>query len=885
MSLSAGARLGPYEVLSPLGAGGMGEVYRARDTKLGREVAIKVLPAELSADRDRLTRFEQEARSASALNHPNIVTIYEIGRADSVSYISMELVQGRTLRELLSEGSLPPKRLLALSVQIGDGLARAHEAGIVHRDLKPENLMVTREGFVKILDFGLAKLVETPGSEISQLATTGEPTRPGVVLGTVGYMSPEQATGRPADFRSDQFSLGSILYEMATGKRAFSRGSAAETLAAIIREEPEPIRSLVPQIPVALRWVIERCLAKDPEERYASTRDLARDLAHLRDHASEVSQEIVAAPPRRRRLLGVALAAGLLLAAALALFVGLRLRREPNLRPVRFAVPIPPGTNYSPEKSGSRGVTVSPDGTRLVIEAFSKGRRRLFLRLFDSEKTIELEGTAGASAHFWSPDSRFIAFFADGKLKKIPAAGGPAEDLCEADRERLGTWNREGTILFSQLAPTPQGIYRVSDRGGEAERVTSIDPSRHEVRHFWPHFLPDSRRFLYLASINPPEPAVGRHELRVSALDSKESRTVARLDSRAEYVTPGYLVYARDGALFAQSFDEKKALLSGEPLLVAESVNYFFGPANAAFSVSQTAVLAYETAAPPSKLVWFDREGREIGQLGQPSVVDGLRISHEGGKVAVDIGERRTGTSDIWLFELTRGVSTRLHSDSADEILPVWSPDGSRLLYRSDRKGPPDIYEIAVGVPGSERPLLEQEGVQEPEDISRDGRLLAYLNDVRATADIWLLPLQGERKPSPWLRTRFDERSPRFSPDGRWIAYESDESGNAEIYVALTAGGGEKRRLSPEGGRRPRWRRDGKELYYIAPGGFLMALPVALGPPLDVGAPVPLFHLEPEIENYDVAPDGSRFLVSMPLEKVRESPIRVIVNWTALLPK
>ncbi len=859
----------------------MGEVWRARDTRLSREVALKVLPEELALDRERLSRFEQEARAASALNHPNIVTIYEIGQADSVSYIAMELVQGRTLREVIVEGPVPPKRVLAFAAQIADALAKAHEAGIVHRDLKPENLMVTREGFVKILDFGLAKLALPESGEISAMPTLAKlETHPGVVLGTVGYMSPEQASGKRVDFRSDQFSLGSILYEMVTGKRAFSRSTTAESLVAIIREEPESIGSLVPQVPVSVRWVIERCLAKDPEERYASTRDLARDLTHLRDHLSEVGLE--AAPvvlARRLGWLGPALIAGLLLAAALAVFAAFRWRRQPPVRPMRFSVPIPAGATYAPGEV-DRGFAISPDGTRLAIEAVSRGHRRLYLRPLDSEKAAELENTTGAEAPFWSPDSRFIAFFADGKLKKIPAAGGPPEDLCAASFDIVGSWSRAGTILFSQMFPR-LGIYRVSEKGGEAAPVTSGDPSRGEVSDIWPHFLPDGRRFLYVDWVL----GHAARELRVGSLDSKESRVVTRLDSMAEHASPGYLLFVRDATLFAQPFDASRARLHGEPLLVAESVHYFYGPAHASFSVSQTGVLAYQAAAPPSRLVWFDRAGKEIGPLGQPAVLNGFRISAEGGRVAAAIEDRRTGTSDVWVLEPQRGISTRLHSDPVDEGSPVWSPDGSKVLYRSDRLGVPDIYEIAVGVPGSERRLLEQEGVQQPEDISSDGRLLVYCNNIAQTTapDIWILPLVGDPKPLPWLQTRFAKTSPRFSPDGRWIAYESDESGDPEIYVALTKGAGEKKRLSPAGGSRPRWRRDGKELYYVAPDGFVMAVPMALGPQLEPGAPVPLFRAEGQIENYDVTPDGSRFLVSTPVEKVRESPLRVILNWPAAL--
>src|SRR5215470_8023180 len=392
MRLKAGDRLGPYEILTPLGAGGMGEVYRARDPRLGRDVAIKVLPVSVSSDPDRLHRFEQEARSASALNHPGIVTIYEIGHADSHSYIAMELVQGRTLREVTAEGALPTKRLLSLGAQFSDALARAHGAGIVHRDLKPENLMVTRDGFVKILDFGLAKLALPESGGSSELPTLARPeTAPGIVLGTVGYMSPEQASGKPVDFHSDQFSLGSILYEMATGRRAFSRGTTAESLAAIIREEPESVESLAPASPVTLRWLIERCLAKDPEERYASTRDLARDLAHLRDHLSEVSGETARSLVKpRKKWIVPALTIATLFAVALAVWSASTRKPQSSGRPIRFSVPIPPGTTYAPPEV-SRGVSVSPDGSRLVIEAFSKGRRRLFVRSLDSEEATELE--------------------------------------------------------------------------------------------------------------------------------------------------------------------------------------------------------------------------------------------------------------------------------------------------------------------------------------------------------------------------------------------------------------------------------------------------------------------------------------------------------------
>ncbi len=874
MPLTATTRLGAYEILSPLGAGGMGEVYRARDTRLGREVAIKVLPPEVSADRDRLARFEREARAASALNHPNIVTIYEIGSADSVSYISMELVQGTTLRDLIAEGPIPISRLLALSVQITDGLARAHEAGIVHRDLKPENLMVTREGLVKILDFGLAKLVAASAPELSQLATVAASTGPGVVLGTVGYMSPEQAAGRPAGFSSDQFSLGSILYEMATGKRAFARGSAAETMAAIIREEPEPLAGLAPEIPAALRWVIERCLAKDPHERYASTRDLARDLAQLRDHASETSQRASPARVHRRASwLWPVATATLIVVAALALLIGLRERNEPTLRTLRFSVPMPAGVSLQ------RPVAViSPDGRRLAIEATREGRRRIFLRALDSDKTVELEGTLDAAATSWSPDSRFLAFYSDGKLKKVAIAGGPPVDLCSAALSAAVGWSRDGTILYPQRGDTA-GLFRVSDQGGQPIRVTTVAPS--EDNHFWPHFLPDGRRFLYLAN-RAPGSGLAR-ELRQGSLDSKESRVVARLDSRAEYIAPGYLAYAREATLMVQRFDERSGRLRGEPVPIVDGIGYFMGNGSAAFSFSRNGILVYATAPPPSRVTWLGRDGKTIGPLGAPSVIGTFRISPDGSRVAMSISERRTLAGDIWLFDRGRGIPTRLHFDAAGETRPVWSPDGAVLAYSSDRNGPPDIVTMEMnGGRGNERPLFAGPGIEQPEDFSRDGRYLAFTSTSQwPNWDIWLLPMRGG-EPIPWLRTPSSESSPRFSPDGRWIAYDSYESGAIEIYVARTDGAGDRRRLSPSGGEKPRWRADGRELYYIGPAGLIMAVPVSPGAQLTSGDPVPLFHVE-DIEDFDVTADGSRFLVSAPAEKSAESRIRVIVNWTTLL--
>ena len=882
MTLASGSRLGPYEIVTPIGAGGMGEVYRARDTRLGRDVAVKVLPASFSTDPDRLRRFEQEARAAGILNHPNVTAVYDIGTVDGSPYVVSELLEGETLRSRLGGGPLAPRRATEYAVQIAHGLSAAHEKGIVHRDLKPENLFVTKDGRVKILDFGLAKLLQPDGAgpqtNFPTAAASAE-TEPGVVLGTLGYMSPEQVRGRPADARSDIFSFGAILYEMLSGKRAFHRDTAADTMSAILREDPPDLSSTNRQVSPTLDRIIRHCLEKDPEARFHSAHDLAFQLQFP---ASDETSGIAAAPAAKRRTPAALLTVGaiaLLLGGALTIFLLRRPAPTRALQPVRFSVPMPPGTAYAPNDI-SRGLSISPDGTRLVVEALSNGRRRLFLRSLDSDKFTELEGSLGASAHFWSPDSRFIAFFADGKLKKIPAAGGPAEELCPAPYDWVGTWGRDGTILFSQIPPGEPGIFRVSDRGGEPVRVLGVDPSD-PVALLWPEFLPDGRRFLFQALA----PNMTSRELRVGSLASREVRAITQLASRVEYAQPGYLIYVRDNALFAQPFDAKKAALSGEPSLLAENVHHFFGPGHAAFSVSQAGVLVYQAAETPVRLVWFDREGKEVGVLGQPTVVKFVRISPDGNRIAVDVEDSRFGTSDLWVFEAASGASTRLTSGQIDENAPVWTPDGARLVFRVDDKGPPDIAQMVVGSPGSERSLLILPGVQQPEDISPDGRRLIFLNDAASTADIWLASLEGDHQPKPWLRSPFNEWNPRFSPDGRWIAYDSNESGTREIYVALTDGAGEKKRLSTAGGRQPRWRRDGKELDYIAPDGSIMTVPIVLGARLEAATPKPLFRVESGIRNFDMAPDGNRFLVSTPVEKSPESPIRVILNWDAALKR
>jgi Tol biopolymer transport system component len=869
----------------------MGEVYRARDTRLGRTVALKILPESLSADADRLARFEQEARSASALNHPHIVTVFDVGQWEGGPYIAMELVEGESLRDLLAEGPLPLRKALTLGAQLAEGLAKAHDAGIVHRDLKPENVMVSRDGFVKILDFGLAKLTQSLSEGLSREETApgGPPTAAGTLVGTVGYMSPEQAGGRAVDFRSDQFSLGAILFELLTGKRAFARDTAVETLSAIIREEPPKIESYSPSTPEPVRWIAARCLAKDPDGRYTSTRDLARELAGLVERLSRGALEgaDIGAAAARLRLASPLGIAAMALAALAAGAGSVWLLRRPETRVsasprvLRYSLPAPPGAVVTFGEIHS-SVVVSPDGKDVVIRAFSGGRERLFVRSLDGTETRLLEGAESGSSPVFSPDGRTLAFFAEGKLKKVPIAGGPPETICDARHEGDGTWSPSGDVLFAQIAPVP-GIYRVSAAGGKPERITRPEEDRKGGIDLWPHFLPGGRSFLYVALTFPPSGAAVAHDLRIGSLDGQPFKKLTAVEGRAQYAA-GFLLTVREGSLLAQRFDVENSRLEGTPQRVASEVHQHYGPGHAGFSVSPE-VLVYQRREPDQRLVWFDRSGRELSELPTRAPVEGFRISPDGQRLALDIQNRRSGTSDIWIQDLARGAPTRLHFDPTDETRPVWFPDGRRIAYCSDRRGPPDIYTMDLGAPGEERGLLQLPAVELSLDVSPDGLWLAFEQDARVTGtDLWLLPLSGESAPRPFLKTPFDESDLRFSGDGKWVAYVSDESGRPEIYITPFDRSGEKIRVSTAGGRLPRWPRDGGELCWVAPGGELMAAAVRVsGAQVRIGAPTPLFRVETGIGQFDVSHDGGKFLVGTPLSKVAEPPIEVVVNWMAAL--
>src|SRR5215813_3139485 len=799
MTLATGTKLGPYEIQAPLGAGGMGDVYRARDTSLGRDVAIKVLPAAFSENTDRLRRFEQEAQAAGALNHPNILIIHHVGTHDGAPYTVSEFLEGETLRERLHGGALPQRKAIDYSLQIAHGLAAAHEKGIIHRDLKPENIFITNDGRVKILDFGLAKLTGMGEADRSQtdIPTRRVDTDPGIVMGTVGYISPEQLRGRRADHRSDIFAFGAILYEMLSGKRAFHGESTADTMSAILHQDPSELSGTNKNVNPALERVMQHCLEKNPEERFHSASDLAFAIQALSGSAPVSGQTVAMAsrfPPSRlsKSLPWIAAAVFALVSIIMIPFAISSLRRGPA-KVVRSAILPPENSNFNALSL----FAVSPDGLRLAFVARGPSSAMLWVRPLDSLTAQPLAGTDGAtngSPPFWSPDNRFIGFFAGGKLKTIDISGGPPQTLCDAPNPRGGTWNREGVIVFSPNTSGP--LQRVSAAGGAATAVTKLDESRRQATHRWPYFLPDGHHFLYrIGGLAGPTSQNENNGIYLGSLDSNEQKLILRTESAA--YASGYLLFGREGTLMAQAFDDGTFQLKGDAFPIAERLQVDFGGARAIFSVSENGILAFQSGVPRgiSQLIWFDRGGKQVGQLSELGFYVSPRLSPDEREAAVGIFDTNAGSTDIWLYELARNLPTRFTFDPAFEANPVWSPDGRRLVFTSNRKGVFDIYQKASSGASSDELLLESNESKVATSLSADGRFVAYTDtDTKANTkqDLWILPLFGDRKPFPFLQTQFNEFGAQFSPDGRWLAYVSDESGNNQIYLTPFPGPGGK---------------------------------------------------------------------------------------------
>jgi eukaryotic-like serine/threonine-protein kinase len=892
--LNTGTRLGPYEILSSVGAGGMGEVYRARDTRLDRIVAIKVLPAHLADKPELRERFEREARVVASLNHPHICVLHDIGQQDGIDFLVMEYLEGETLAQRLLKGPLPLDQALQYAIEISDALDKAHRKGVTHRDLKPGNIMLTKTG-TKLLDFGLAKLKQEVGPAkvpLSELPTASGPlTAQGSIVGTLQYMAPEQLEGKEVDSRTDIFAFGAVVYEMATGKRAFEGKSQASLIAAILEREPPAMSSLQPMTPPALDRVVKKCLAKEPEKRWQAASDVCDELRWIAEGGSQVG---LAAPLGSRRKVGERLAwsvavATLVAALAAGAFVYLH-RAQPGAETVRFSI-SPPETQslagVATVTSGSAApLSVSPDGRRIAFVAGSPhGEYLLWVRSLDTLAAQALAGTEGASAPFWSPDSTAIGFFAGGKLKKIDASGGPAITLCEAPDNRGGTWSRDGVIVFNPGNRT--ALQKVSASGGVPTAATVLGPG--ETAHFRPFFLPDGRHFVYRAYTGSGTSG----PIYAGSLDSPERKSLLDADASNVVYSQGHLLFLRETTLMAQPFDTRRLTLTGGAFPIAEQIEtQGLFPPSGVFSASENGVLAYQTggAAGISQFVWFDRTGKQIGVLGDPAAYGGpIELSPDGRQALVSIPGEAGNGRDVWLYDVSRGLRTRFTFDQASGFALIWSPDGSRIVFNSRRKGHSDMFQKASNGAGAEEVLLEDSLDKFPTSWSPDGRFILYgLFGTSTGNDLFVLPLFGDRRPFPFLQTRFNEEDGRFSPDGRLVAYISNESGKYEVYVAPFPGPGGKWQISTSGGAYPRWRRDGNEIFYLSLDNKLMAAAVnGKGSSFEVGAVKPLFQTRATgvADRYAVSADGQRFLIDTAPEHAASAPITIVLNWAAGLKK
>jgi eukaryotic-like serine/threonine-protein kinase len=897
-----GQTISKYRIVKKLGQGAMGVVYQADDIELVRSVAVKFLHDALSDDPRALERFGREARAASALNHPNICAVYEVGRHEGRPFIAMEYVSGKSLDQLIMQDGLPSHLVLNYAAQMTDALAAAHSAGVVHRDLKPSNVIVSQDGLAKLLDFGLAKVCPPAGVDLTAPPAETPLTGEGTILGTLQYMAPEQLEGREADPRTDIFALGAVIYEMATGLKAFEGKSQASLIAAILERHPLPISSVRPMAATGLDRIVATCLAKKPGDRWQSARDLLRELQWLTE-GREPQAEVVAGLRASRVLPWVLFAATLVALVALAT-VHYRYRTgETSL--VRFKVPLPPtGRPWQDFPA------VSPDGRLVAFSSYTADDKlRLWIYSLASMTTRQLpEVTEGASRPFWSPDSRFIAFFSrdtnkvDDRLhfylKRIDVTTGVTQTVCETqDPPGSGSWSKDGVILFSQAGFTgsdiqPSMLYRVPAVGGEVRPVLRLDASRQERSLIEPQFLPDGRHFLY-RSVAGPE---GRETdaIYAASLDSKETQLVAALASNARFVPPGFLLFGRQETLFAQPFNAQKLQLFGEPVLVdAEQVARRPSPAAVSlFSASQNGVLVHVNAVSPNvQLAWYKRDGARLGSVGEPGQYGNMRISPDETKLALDRADDRTGLRDVWAVQLSSGIFTRVTFGPGNNIGPEWSPDGREVAFSSDRRvsGLYDVYRKPIGGGNDELLVVSDDQSRTPQQWFRDGSILLNSWGGQAVAGhnlFYRLPLLGDHKLVLLRRGNkeyFSDDAPMVSSDGRCAAYYSDESGRTEVYLASFPSFQEARRVSDSGGGAPMWRKDGKELFYVTPDGKFMSVAVKCGLRPTSGVPKFLFQLPFPVDIrwivYSVADNGNTFILGEPVDKDRS--LTVVLNWTA----
>ena len=883
MALTSGTKLGPYEIQSPLGAGGMGEVYRARDIRLDRTVAVKVLASHLSSSPELKQRMEREARAISSLNHPNICHLYDIGSQDGADYLVMEFLEGETLAERLHKGALPLNETLKIGIAVAEALAVAHRHGIVHRDLKPGNIMLTKSG-AKLMDFGLAKSAvgglgsaasSAPLLSAAQTMSQASPVSPlttaGTMIGTIQYMSPEQIEGKEADARSDLFALGAVLYEMVTGARPFEGKSQISVASAILEKEPAPISVVQPLTPPAFEYIVSACLAKNPDDRVQTAHDVGLQLRWI-GQSGTTTLRSKGKNGKHREILAWLTAGGLaLLLVALTLFWRGSKGAEQT---TYFSAPLP---------FAARDVAVSPNGHTVAIVGHREADRNNVVWIYEpgSQESTSLANTEGATFPFWSPDGQSLAFFADGKLKKLSLAGGPVQTLCDAPTGRGGTWNRDGVIIFTPSGHLGVGLYRISASGGTATQITIPDKNLTEDSHRWPLFLPDGIHYLYSAIH-----LSGRRDLSsvfVGSLNSNEKRLVTKTSANVAYIAP-YLLFYRDQTLFGQRFDANTFELTGEPIPILTDVQYSPRISRAVFAASNTHLLVAQKAGDTgaSQFVWFNRQGQEIGTALKPGIYGNMMLSPNGKIVAADTTDPASQNTDIWAYDVETQSAKRLTFDPAIDSLPIWSPDGTRMVFASNRGVTFDLY-LKDTNGAQEETHIPQDGPDRfPSDWSHDGKYVLY----ERGADLWLLTIP-ELRTTQFLKASSTLKNGQFSPDGKWVAYSSNESGRWEVYVTSFPEAHGKWQVSNAGGDQPKWRSDGKELFYLAPDSRMMAVPVNTGANFDPGTPAALFQANPrdlvatsEQFSYDVSKDGQKFLINTQL-KTGTAPMSVVLNWSA----
>jgi eukaryotic-like serine/threonine-protein kinase len=892
MALTPGSKLGPYEIASSLGEGGMGEVYRARDTRLERTVAIKILPAQVSNDPVRKQRFEREAKTISSLNHPNICTLYDIGSQDGVDYLVMECVEGETLAKRLEKGPLALDQVLKYGAQLADALDKAHRAGIVHRDLKPGNIMLTASG-AKLLDFGLAK----PAAQVSAMTLTAAATQPtpvtqeGMVVGTFQYMSPEQVEGKELDGRTDIFSLGAVLYEMLTGKKAFEGKSQLTVASAILEKEPAPISTVKPMTPPAMDHVIRRCLAKEQQKRWQNAADLSCELQWIAEGGSQAGAPSLQLPHHKLRERIAWTVAAVLAVVAIAFAVAFGSKGFSSKSPttampvVRFDIPLTPYESSAFSfLTLDRGVTISADGNRIVFRVPGRSGAQLFLRNINASQSAAIPGTENAVYPFFSPDGESIGFFAAGKLKRVAFAGGAPAIVCDAQNlQGSAAWGVDGNIYFSSGAPwakSTTGLWRVPADGGPPERIGV--PVTDVVAEMTPIVLPGSD-----AILEGIWDGKGFDTWRIDALrvGTGERRTVLRNAYSPRFLSSGFLVFVRDANLFAVAFDPKRLEIRGNPVSVVEGVLSALPYGIAQYDVSSNGDLVFVgsgSSALQNHLVWRERDGKAHEIALPPNFYQAPRISPDGREVAVTV---RNPDPDIWILNIARGTLRRVSFAPGEDEVPAWSPDGKRLAYASNSRHQLS-WLPADGSAGEER-LAPVDSHVHIGSWSPDGKLLIYESFSKTTnREIWVLPIEGDRKPYPYLQTSFDIRSPALSPDGQWLAYQSDESGQLEIYVQKFPGPGGKTQISTEGGTSPVWAKNGLELFYRNRE-KQMVVSISKKGVFTAGNPHVLFENPAwgwqSGPNYDVTPDGKRIIGVELGEEIVSSPLHVVLNWESEL--